>query len=224
MTEIHITIGRLSDLHDEEVTIQEEREALLEHINDCVLCKTEFEQLRSSINFCGNLRQVMVCEPGFSKAAMNAIKWRSRRRLMMRYIPAVAASIVLVGGFALISTPVNEPIIQQSTFGSTVKQSGGIENIVSILSSHNASILKISDMFIEGEIHSSNFPKLRRELASRKMFFSIGMQQGRAHRMLSSDWNPLIEPVGSSNFSSNVEYAAKASEAGEGYIRFRVFR
>ena len=229
MTEAHIKFERLSELHDEEITISEERESVLDHIDECPFCKTEFEQLRSSIMLCNGLKQYMVCDSSFSATVMGTIKWRSRRRTFMRYLPAVAASFVLVGGVALISSAVFESDVQhiavaEPIVSSTNYNETGMENIVSILSANKASILNMSDMFIEGEILATNFPKLRRDLAYKKLFFSAGPQARPSAKVFPSDWNPLVEEVGASNFQKDYDNGADMSYSSQEYVRFKVFK
>jgi anti-sigma factor RsiW len=214
MTEVHIGIERLSDLYDNEITTQEERDELLEHINGCPVCKNEYERLRSSISLCVGLRHYVVCDPNLPLRVMDVIKWRSRKRRIFKFIPAAAASFVLAaGGVTLLYQTFSEPSVQRPAVNTNAATE--TENLITILSDNKASILNVSDLFIDGEIPASRFHQLRRALAYKKFFYSASVQQPSA----SSGRNPLVEEVGNISIDHSAEYIS-----GQEYVRFRVFK
>ena len=220
----HIPFEKLSSLYDNE-TAQDDAIELVEHIENCSFCKGEYNQLVEMLGYCSILREALVCREDFVKKTMGVIKWRTRRRALAPRLPLVAASVVIIGGaFALVSI-FNQPSKMELAEYITVnkkpsysaKAANDVENVVGILSSNNASILKISDIFIDGEIPAVFFPRLRRELGFRKVFYKVGERSDLGQSRL----NPYVEEVSAGNRSNiNLSYGQDRSE----YVRFRVFR
>jgi hypothetical protein len=220
----HIPFEKLSDFCDNEV-VQEEREELFEHVQTCHFCKSEFRQLQSMISYCSDLRKTLICAEDFVKKTMAAVKWRRRRRTLLAHVPVAAASVILIGGVALFASIINTPLKHDTGNFAAMPPSplplntaaSDTENVVGILSANNASIFKVSDLFIEGEIPAVRFAKLRRELGFRKVFYRVGSrpeQQGTAA-------NPYLEEVGS--VSGSGERFNLPARQGE-YVRFRIFK
>ncbi|MDR3237399.1 MAG: hypothetical protein LBT84_02730 [Spirochaetia bacterium] len=225
MIENHIPFEKLSDFCDDEVIVQEERKELLEHMQKCHFCKSEFHQLQSMISYCSDLRKTFICAEDFVKKTMAAIKWRHRRRTLLTHVPVAAASVVLIGGVALFASIINAPAGHDTGSFAIMPPSplplntaaSDTENVVGILSANSASIFKVSDLFIEGEIAAERFAKLRRELGFRKVFYRVGSrpkQQGAAA-------NPYLEEVGS--VSGSGEQFSLPARQGE-YVHFRIFK
>ena len=224
MIENHVTFEKLSVFYDNE-TAQEEVNGLIEHINSCPFCKGEYNQLTEMLEYCSALRETLVSREDFVKKTMGAIKWRMRRRTMMRHLPLVAASVVIVGSAFTLVSIFSQPVRMDLVENITVKEKSmdsalalnETENLVAILKSNNASVLKVSDIFVEGEIPAVQFPRLRRELGFRKVFYKVGERSNFGQPVL----NPYVEEVsvGGSN-RINFPYERDRSE----YVKFRVFK
>ncbi|MCL2025830.1 MAG: hypothetical protein FWG92_03390 [Leptospirales bacterium] len=222
MIENHITFEKLSIFYDNE-TAQDEVGELVEHINNCPFCKGEYNQLTEMLEYCLALKETLVCREDFVKKTMGVIKWRMRRRAVVRHLPLAAASVVIIGGaFALVSVfnrpdkmnLAENPIAKEKPIHSALALDD-TENLIAILKSNSASVLKISDLFVEGEIPAVHFPRLRRELGFRKVFYKVGERSNQL--ML----NPYVEQVsiGSGN-RIDFPYEHDRSE----YVKFRVFK
>jgi len=224
----HITFEKLSNFYDNE-TAQDEATELAEHVKSCPFCKGEYKQLTDMLEYCLDLRETLVCREDFVKKTMGAIKWRMRRHALMTRLPLVAASVVIVGGaFAFVSilnrpvgvelarnmTAIEKPIEKSSR---SAPASTDTEYLLGILSSNNASILKVSDLFIEGEIPAVHFPRLRRELGFRKVFYKVGERSDFKQPVL----NPYVENV-SAGTSSGIRFPYENDKSE--YVRFRVFK
>ena len=224
MIKNHITFEELSNFYDNE-TAQDETIELVEHLKSCSFCKGEYNQLTEMLEYCSALRETLVCREDFVKKTMGVIKWRARRRAFMPRLPLAAASVVIAGGaFALVSIfnqPARMDIVENIAAIKkppySVPAATDIENVVGILSSNHASVLKISDLFIEGEIPAVHFPRLRRELGFRKVFYKVSERSNLGQSRL----NPYVEEVSIGGHNRiGFPYERDKSE----YVRFRVFK
>ena len=220
----HIPFEKISSFYDEELA-QDEMAELLEHIERCSFCKGEYDQLTEMLGYCSVLKETLVCRDDFVKKTMGVIKWRMRRRALAPRLPLVAASVVIVGGALMFVSIFNQPAKMELIKNITTNQKpfysmpavNDAESVISILSSNNVSILKVSDIFIEGEIPAVYFPRLRRELGFRKVFYKIGERSD----LRPSKPDSYIETVGAGNHGNiNLSYKLDRDE----YVRFRVFK
>jgi hypothetical protein len=223
MTDRHIPFDRLSDLHDGEIEISDDKEVIIGHLGECFQCRTEMDRLHNTIMRCVAFRETIVCMDGFHQRTMKVIRWRRRRHSFMKAMPAVAASIAIVGGVTLFNSgvPGQEGSVRQKSTAYVSSAVTDTEKIVDILGGNNARILTVSDYFIEGEIEAGQFNKLRRDLGFRKVVYNVvamggSQEQPRFNRNIRTvgSMNPMI--VGASQLSSPVP--------GSQYIRFRVFK
>ena len=224
MKDNHIPFEKLSDFFDEDISIEEERRQITGHLDECFLCKTEMDRLRNTIFHCTALRDSIFCTDGFNEHTMKVIRWRKRRKSFIRVIPAVAASVVILGGINFFSGALTGPdsgVIVSSSGTAAVSDT---EKVVDILSTNRAKILKVSDLYIEGEVSADQFQKLRRELGFRKVVYNV-VNRSSSDSGKMSKWNSNIEEVGTLNSSSIVgasQFGAPVS--GSRYVRFRVFK
>ncbi|MCL1911409.1 MAG: hypothetical protein FWG13_04325 [Leptospirales bacterium] len=224
MIKNHITFEQLSNFYDNE-TARDEAVELVEHVKSCSFCQGEQNQLAEMLEYCSILKETFVCREDFVKKTMGVIKWRARRRALVARLPIAAASVVVVGGaFALVSI-LNRPAQTELAANTTAKNKPSysalpatdVENVMGILSSNNASVLKVSDLFIEGEIPAVYFPRLRRELGFRKVFYKVGERSG----LDQSGLNPYVKEVSVGSHSS-VKFLNEHDKSE--YVRFRVFK
>jgi len=220
----HITFEKLSDFYDNE-TAQDESIELVEHVKSCSFCRVEYNQLTETLQYCSALKEAWVCREDFVGKTMGAIKWRIRRRALTARLPLVAASVVIAGGAFVFISILNRPAKTELAENVTLKGKppysatplSDVDNVISILRSNNASILKVSDLFIEGEIPAVHFHRLRRELGFRKVFYRIGERSDLRQNML----NPYFEQVSAGSQSrAGFPYEYDKNK----YVRFRVFR
>ena len=220
----HIAFEKLSNFYDNE-TAHDETMELIEHINGCSFCKGEYNQLTEMLEYCSALREAFVCSEDFVNKTMGVIKWRIRRQTLMTRLPLVAASVIVIGGAFAFASMLNQPakmnLAEKITTAEKPSYSMPVSNdteyVIGILSSNNASILKVSDLFIEGEIPAAYFSKLRRELGFRKVFYKVVERSDLKPPML----NPFVENV-SIGSGSNARFSYEHD--GNEYVRFKVFK
>ncbi len=216
MTEGHIPFKKLSAFYDEEFFLADEKENIIHHRNTCITCRTEYAQLETTVSCCASLKKYIVCDSDFTVRTMKAIRIRRRRRLLKKYIPAaVAATVVLAGGFALMPsfTAVNQ---QPYAVSSAAPSVGGdtMERIMEVIDSGSGSILSVSDDFIECSVSCASAESFMRRLADENL--SCERIPG-SMVYENSVRNPMIHQVGTLSGSSE-KYSIIES------VRFRIYR
>lgn len=94
--------------------------------------------------------------------------------------------------------------------------------VVKIIGDHKARILKISDLFIEGEISYKDFNRLRRDLGFRKVVYSV--TNNKASSGNQPLFNQNFKAVGTNSPVENNNQGYREPEKGDMRVRFRVFK
>jgi|GEM_PF-813925 len=226
MSAEHISFDKLSDLHDDEISIQEEKDFILQHLEECIQCGGEFRRLKDTICHCIAFRNMNFCNENMSIRIMKVVRWRRRKAVFYRALPAVAASVIIIAGAGIFTSGMFNPGNSESSDSSvsaSMYDATDMEQVVKILSKNNAKILQVSDLFIEGETTVEKFKKLRRDLGFRKVVYSLTNQKAQYRQ--SWQWkNPGIEEVGMSSKEFASASAFPDAREQEKYIRFRVFK
>ncbi len=223
----------LSDLFDDELPTFEEKENTLRHLDDCPRCNEEYGRLKKTVKFVSCLRyqDFNLCD--LSGNTLRMIKIGKRKKLVLRYLPAAAAVLVILSGSYIATTYFADS--QETTISRDAGEKriilhsdgrseiGNQERIVNIVSDLKAKVLKVSDNYVEGEINYDRFKTLYRKLGHsgfHKIKFKIVSGSDQSFRSL----NP-----GSGNFeevSTGNRMLPKGSGTeltGKRSIRFRVY-
>ncbi len=228
MKDDHIEFGQISDLLDNLVSTEEEKELILNHIDVCPECRLEYEQLRSTIKMVSQLGRIEYDLGTISIDTVSIYRSRKRKAYMIKSLPAIAASLLIIAGGSVLTTNFMTPVSPGMNFAENGQRNvSETEKIVNIIRDSNGRILKVSDLFIEGEVSPEKFDRLRRSLGFRKVVHTRIFKSGAGIAKSSFSPKKNIEEVslGGVRKSSNTE-ALRDSAHGSGsfMVRFRVFR
>jgi hypothetical protein len=214
----------MSDLYDGEIASMDERTLLLGHIGECESCALEYRRLGETLRLCGRLSGIVSAPDGLPAMTMRKIMSGKKRRLFMKSLPAMAASLLVIAGAGLF----NAGIIGVHGRGGVAgvfsrSQVNDSERVIDIIRKHNAAIALVTDEYVEGTVPVSSFDQLRRALGSRKAAY---MPVGEDESGRDIQWGNAIEEVGLGEGRGQGELAPLTGPSGSGvkYIRFRVFR
>jgi hypothetical protein len=220
MNDKHIPFEKISDLLDNDIYIAEERDQIIAHINECPLCKKEYEYLKATISYCIELSSVPVCLDDICTGTLKKVKFRKQKKLAFKVVPAVAASILLIIGFAMDNGFISgdDPtIISQGSETQSDEQ-----NVMQIIQNNDASITKVTDIYVEGKISINRFNQLRRQLGSRVVTYSV--VDGAPPRNTNPYWRAGMENVGTTGHGINYPPDYIGDTTNERYILFRIHR
>ena len=101
MTSKHLQFEELLDLIDN-VLDEKEKENCLNHIASCKECKEEYESLVRCMSLLSSLSKENLALPDFSKSTIFIYKNREKKKLLLKVIPAIAASVIMVTGIGFV--------------------------------------------------------------------------------------------------------------------------
>ncbi len=218
-----LDFSQLSDLLDDDISTMEEKEAILGHIQECPKCRGEYTRLKSTIDLCKEYSTCgdLACRDMAFDVVRRARR-KKRNRILWRALPAAAAAVLIVLGLGLA----DNGIFPSETDVAVTEESAGFESenqqVVNIIRDHQAEIVKISDLYIEGRVPYEHFNDLRRSLGFRKV--SYQMEQGQVVGENSRVWRDNIEEVGT---MPKAPYSLPFEEVNPGpekHVIFRVYR
>ncbi len=219
-----LDFSQLSDLFDDDISTVEEKEAMLNHIDLCPKCREEYDRLKHTMELCHEYSTCgdLACRD-LAFDIIRRARRKKRNRLLWKTLPAAAAAILIVLSLGLVDNNIfssgDEVVVAE-----TVPEESLTDNqqVVNIIRDHNAEIVKISDLYIEGRVPYENFNTLRRNLGFRKVAYQ--MEQGQTVTDKPRVWRENLEEVGSmpdSPFSLPFEETAPETDR---YVVFRVYR
>jgi len=170
MTSFHLNFNQVSDLIDGDVS-EEEKKIFLEHIESCSKCREEYETLSNCISLVYKLKDEEIAIPDICSSTLSIYSKRCRKRLLMKRIPAIAASCFIVLGVGLY---VNQSFSIGS--GSVIASGHGLsttEKIISYIRDNNGTILKMTDRYIDSQISESQLSVIKSALAKNNLKLEI---------------------------------------------------
>ncbi|HPL15648.1 MAG TPA: hypothetical protein PL180_03045 [Spirochaetota bacterium] len=220
----HIPFDKLSDLYDDEIASKEERAELMRHIESCRACGLEYRLLGNTLRLCRDVAGMPHPLENLSPQTLGRIKTSRKRRLYLRSLPAMAASVLVIAGIGLF----NAGIIgvhdrgDMAADGSRRSYSES-EQVIEIIRSHKAGIAQVTDEYVEGIVPVASFNDLRKQLGPRKVAYLL---VDDASESAGASWSNPIEKVGLDEgpVISNVNPQGSIAGPGKRYVRFRVFR
>ena len=224
----HVPFEKLSDLLDNDCT-SAEREDILRHLDFCPDCRQEYQRLKNTLEMCSDLASVRFDYSDLMRRIDRKARFRRISKLLLRVGPAAAASIILLFSFALYegghlndggaSYSPQQVAEKEASAPSAPESSSDVEQVIGILRDNNATILNVSDMYVEGKISLSQFEKLRRDLGFRRVTYGIISEASpQVHGIMKSNIEEVVSQDGFGN--GNFMY----QKTGENYMRFKVFR
>lgn len=234
MNSDHVSFEQLSDLIDDALPSRKERETILKHLSQCPECETEFRSLSRTLSFC---RQISLCGMkggDLCSCIQERLHSRNRRRALNRYLPAIAASFLIISGVALFNATgmrIGEgPIASRETISEAAPLAMSLapgftdaEKVIAVVRRNHASISSVSDFYVEGRVPAARFSALRRDLGNRRVAYAVvGEPQQRYRETI---MNGAIAPVGIGPAMGLVYHRPAHETTDDGhYVVFRVFR
>ncbi|OHD71297.1 MAG: hypothetical protein A2W19_09825 [Spirochaetes bacterium RBG_16_49_21] len=220
MNTAHIPFQKMSDLYDNDIRVMDERNAVLEHIGSCGNCTTDYERLEKTLRLVQECACICYPPDALCVQTMQKIKLRRKKKLLVKSIPSIAASVLVIAGVGLFNAGV-VPASRQSIVAdkNMIRSLSDSEQVIRIIRKHNASISDVTDSYVEGTAPLASFKSLRRDLGYRKVAYVLVEESNQGVR----DWGSAIEEVGAGDVGY---WDQKTQDIGipQGYIRFRVFR
>ena len=164
MSNKHIPFEKLSDFFDDEFT-NDEKEQILDHIETCHQCRDEYNRLRRTLGYLSKIRNQEIELQGFSRKTMSAIKFREKRFIFYKAVPAIAAMFLIVFGIGVFKFDLlnNSPYNNRVISNDDSKVISDTEKIVNIVRDRKGKIFR-TDPFVEGEVELEKFKMLKRVL------------------------------------------------------------
>jgi len=216
----HIPFQKMSDLYDCDVTISDDRDTLFEHIQSCGECTIEYSRLGKTLELVREFARHSSIPDALPIQTMKKIKFRRRRKLIIKSAPAIAASFLIITAVSLLnsglSTGVRKSIIAESSARDSLTDS---EQVIDIIRKHNATISDITDTYVEGTVPVTSFNSLRQDLGFRKVAYLLAEESSGVAR----DWGNAIEEVGAGDIR-HWEPQGHDVSGSKKYISFRVYR
>jgi hypothetical protein len=211
----HIPFHTLSDLYDNEIGHGAERDALMSHLGSCPECALEYRRLESTVRLCGEYGCASCVSGDLPARAMGRIRFSRRRKMLLKSLPALAASVLVIAGVGLF----NAGIIGVRDGGMQARRSvSDSERVIDIIRQHNATIAGVTDEYVEGTVPLSSFNELKKHLGSRKVAYLLVDGSSPAP---AAQWDNAMEQVG---LSEGEEPPAQVRGDGKNFVVFRVFR
>jgi anti-sigma factor RsiW len=215
----HIPFHTLSDLYDNEIGPGTERDALMHHMASCTECALEYRRLESTVRLCGEYGCATCVREDFPAGAMRSIRSAKRRKMFLKSLPAMAASVLIIAGVGLFNTGIigvrDGGMTADGGFRKSVSDS---ERVIDIIRQHNATIAGVTDEYVEGTVPLSSFNELRKRLGSRRVAYLLVDGSSPAPAV---QWNNAIEEVG---LTDGQGAAMPEPGSSKKFVVFRVFR
>ncbi|HOO71112.1 MAG TPA: hypothetical protein PK926_05055 [Spirochaetota bacterium] len=214
--EKHILFQRMSQLIDNDIATEEEKNFVLDHIESCDFCKREYARLQEMMRYFSRLRSIDHLNFDLSSRIIEKYSSRRRKVFFRKVIPAAAAAAVFIFALGINNS------LQNTSVSSNMAQlkmekpaSNDTRNVIAIISHNNASIIKVTDLYIEGEVSKADYSRLRKDLGFRKVVFSLSKNDNGTVMK-------NIEEVGTLSGSSSDGVPGNANQNES--IRFRVYK
>ncbi|MBN2159760.1 MAG: zf-HC2 domain-containing protein [Spirochaetes bacterium] len=220
MSDRHIQFQTLSDLYDD-VLPADEREAVRRHLQSCEACALEYRRLGDTLKLCREYAGLSLPLDGLNDRTMSKIRSARTRRLVLRSLPAMAASVLVIVGVGLFSTGTVFVRDRATVAGSRLSYSDS-ERVIDIIRKHNATISQVTGEYVEGTVPVSSFNDLKKSMGFRRVAYMMvdeSMPDENVH------WGDAIEEVGHDTGQPVRDWAPlTGTGASRQYVRFRVFR
>ncbi|MFC1669294.1 hypothetical protein ACFL20_02810 [Spirochaetota bacterium] len=226
MSNEHISFDKMSDLFDD-IFAAEDKESILDHIDSCPQCKSEYNMLRKTLGYLSILRNQEINLKGFSGKTISAIKFKRKRFMIYKTLPAIAALFLIVFGVGIfkygmfdISNRGNQIVSNDN--GSVISDT---EKIINIVRENKGRILR-TDPFVEGEVPIEKFNMLKRVLIHKgfnKIRYGV-VSHSSSNRRTYSRGTRNIEEVVVTNKNNKLYDNSVNSNSKKKFVRFRIFK
>ena len=160
MTSKHLKFEDLSDLIDNILT-DEEREQCLAHISQCKECQKEYESLLKYMSLLSSANQEKLAFPDFSQSTINIYKRREKNRLLLKVIPLIAASIIVVTGLGFIKIG---PFYKSNSFFAVNFRHSDVKKLIGYIDDFQGQIIQIHHSYIDTEFDKAMLDNIEKQL------------------------------------------------------------
>ena len=193
MTFNHLNFNELSDLIDDELP-EERKEYCKTHFSICNICAKEYEILTRYISLIKSCKNESIAVPDFSDHIIMVCRSREKKRLYMKAIPAIAASIIIVIGAGFIKAGFFN---ETGTYISTnLAGHNEMQRIIESVSKSNGRIIQLTHSYVDSEYDQTDLAIIERFLHNNKIKHAVLVNPG----MLPKSSSGIIEDV---NYSNN---------------------
>jgi hypothetical protein len=169
MTSKHLTTEQLSDFIDE-VLSEEEKIFVLEHIATCEICRCELYALQRCISLLSQLHNECLEFPDLCGKTLSICKARHRRKMYIKSIPAIAASMMIIATATAVKSgfaPQNRAYVQ------TLSAQNDFQSIINAIRDSKGRIINITGNYIDGEIDHKYLESIRSLMLSQNIRHEI---------------------------------------------------
>ena len=169
MTLKHLEFEELSDLIDNTLTA-EEKERCLTHISQCKECAKEYEDMLKFKSLLSSVSKENLPLPDFSQSTITIYKRREKKRLLLKVIPTIAASIIIVTGIWLVKTGSfnkSNPNLASNIAGQNDKQN--------FMDTDNLKwrVVKVNNLYIDTELDKAMLANIEKQLYNQNIRHAI---------------------------------------------------
>ncbi len=222
MTLKHLNFEELSDLIDNELS-EKQREYCLSHITVCKICGKEYESLAKCLSLLSSLKNECIVIPDFSERTVIICRSRERKRLFLKAIPAIAASVIIIVGGGFISTGLfNE---SGSYVAANLSGHNETQRIIESVSNSKGRILQITHSFIDSEFDKNSLSSIEQILHKNNIKHAVIVNTGMlvnpsAGRMEDASFTS----DGNSSSGNDMYQNQSVATIENGKVRLRIFK
>lgn len=221
MTLKHLNFEQLSDLIDNELS-EQQKEYCMSHIMVCEICSKEYESLSRCLTLLASLKNECVEIPDFSQRTVMICRSREKKRLFLKAIPAIAASVIIIAGAGFIRTGIFDE--NGSYVAANLAGHNETQTIIESVSSSKGRILQISHSYIDCELDKNSYSTIKKILCKNNIKHAVIVKTGMlvnpsAGKMEEAGFIYGNSAVSEDNFKSQ-NYAV----IDDGKIRMRIFK
>ncbi|HOP30655.1 MAG TPA: zf-HC2 domain-containing protein [Spirochaetota bacterium] len=157
----HLTIEQLSDYIDDSLT-EEEKNLVVEHMRICEICRCEYESLNQCVIYMSGLRNEAFQLPDICEKTLLICRSREKKRLYIKSIPAIAASVMIIAVAGAVKTglyPDNSAYV-----AANLPAQNETQVIINAIRDSNGRIMSMNSDYIDGEIDNSSLNNLEKYL------------------------------------------------------------
>jgi hypothetical protein len=222
MTLKHLNFEELSDLIDDELS-EEQKKYCLAHITVCEICGKEYESLLKCMTLLSSLKNECVIVPDFSERTIIICRSREKKKLFLKAIPAIAASVIIIAGAGFIRTGIFSE--SGSYVATSLTGQNDTQRIIETVSRSKGKILKISHSYIDCEFDKTSHAAIKKILCQNKIKHALIVNTGMLVNpttggMEDASYTYSNSTVSDTSASRNQNYAVIDNNK----VRMRIFK
>jgi hypothetical protein len=221
MTLKHLKFEEISDLLDNELSDQEKAQCL-SHITVCEVCGQEFNSLSKCLTLLSSLKNECIVIPDFSERTIMICRSREKKRLFLKAVPAIAASVIIIFGAGFIRTGLFND--SGSYVAANLTGHNETQKIIESVSNSNGRIIQITQAYIDSEFDKNSVAAIKRILQKNKIKHAFIVNTGMLVNPATGRMEDVGFTLGSSsvpmNNNDNQNYASIESDK----VRMRIFK